>query len=191
MENGSSKRTMRPLRWLLRMLAHGLPPLPTIGGRAAGRRADAVTRWVVLIAPLLVTGLLMAWIRRSLERERDETAHLAVIAERMRIARDLHDAAGHGVTAISLQAATGVRAIDDGADVEEARLVLEEIKSTSRIALEDMRKLLGLLRPADASDPERDRVSLSHLEEMIEECRADGLDVTVERTGHTQVLPPI
>jgi signal transduction histidine kinase len=131
----------------------------------------------------------MAWIRRSLERERDETAHLAVVAERMRIARDLHDAAGHGVTAISLQAATGVRAIDDGADVEEAREVLEEIRRTSRIALEDMRKLLGLLRPA--SDPERDRVSLSHLDVMISECRAAGLEVTVERSGGTQVLPPI
>ena len=305
MEKGSSKRTFRPMRWLLRMLTHGLPPLPTIGGRALATRvaglllvggaaliavtvalppsaegsdllilgygavaavcgalllsrrrvdesvlglaaavgiavitlatlegghmtgtednevlflwvslfafwffdlrhallqlgligvadavllidqhptfADAVTRWVVLVATLLVTGLLMAWIRRTLERDRDETAHLSVVAERMRIARDLHDAAGHGVTAISLQAATGLRAIDDGADVEEAREVLEEIKRTSRIALEDMRKLLGLLRPSGPADPERDRVSLSHLEEMIGECRAAGLDVTVER----------
>jgi signal transduction histidine kinase len=69
--------------------------------------------------------------------------------------------------------------------------VLEEIKRTSRIALEDMRKLLGLLRPADASDPERDRVSLSHLDEMIGECRAAGLDVRVERSGGAQILPPI
>jgi signal transduction histidine kinase len=153
--------------------------------------ADAVTRWIVLIATLLVTGLLMAWIRRSLEREREETAHLAVVAERMRIARDLHDAAGHGVTAVSLQAATGIRAIDDGADVEEARAVLEEIKRTSRIALDDMRKLLGLLRPTDAAYPERDRVSLSHLNAMIDECRAAGLTVTVETSGDRLDLPPI
>jgi signal transduction histidine kinase len=153
--------------------------------------ADGATRWLVTIATLLVTGLLMAWIRRSLEREREETAHLAVVAERMRIARDLHDAAGHGVTAVSLQAATGIRAIDDGADVEEAREVLEEIKRTSRIALEDMRKLLGLLRPSDASQPERDRVSLSHLDVMIDECRAAGLAVIVERSGDVQVLPPM
>lgn len=315
MENGGSKITPRPLRWLLRKLGHGLPPLPTIGGRALATRvaglllvggalliavtvalppsaagsdllilgygtvaavcgalllsrrrvnepvlglaaalgtavitlatlegghmtgtednevlflwvslfafwffdlrhallqlgligvadavllidqhptfADAVTRWVVLVATLLVTGLLMAWIRRSLERERDETAHLAVVAERMRIARDLHDAAGHGVTAISLQAATGLRAIEDGADIDEAREVLEEIKRTSRIALEDMRKLLGLLRPMDSTDPERDRVSLSHLDVMIAECRAAGLTVTVQREGDPQVLPPI
>ena len=153
--------------------------------------SDGATRWLVTIATLLVTGLLMAWIRRSLEREREETAHLAVVAERMRIARDLHDAAGHGVTAVSLQAATGIRAIDDGADIEEAREVLEEIKRTSRIALEDMRKLLGLLRPADASHPERDRVSLSHLNVMIDECRAAGLDVSVERSGDPQTVPPL
>jgi signal transduction histidine kinase len=153
--------------------------------------SDGITRWLVTIATLTVTGLLMAWIRRSLEREREETAHLAVVAERMRIARDLHDAAGHGVTAISLQAATGLRAIDDGASVEEARDVLDEIKRTSRIALEDMRKLLGLLRPSDASDPERDRVSLSHLDVMIGECRAAGLGVTVDRSGQPQILPPI
>jgi len=152
--------------------------------------SDGVTRWVVTVATLLVTGLLMAWIRRSLERERDETAHLAVVAERMRIARDLHDAAGHGVTAISLQAATGLRALDDGADAGEARRVLEEIKRTSKIALEDMRKLLGLLRP-DTADPERDRVSLSHLDVMIDECGAAGLEVTVEMDGDPRSLPPV
>jgi signal transduction histidine kinase len=315
MENGSSKRTGRPLSWLLRKLGRGLPPIPTIGGRALATRvaglllvggailiavtvalppsaegsdllimgygaiaavcgsllltrrrvdepllgvaaalgiaiitlatlegghgtgtednevlflwvslfafwffdlrhaliqlgligvadaillidqqpsfSDGVTRWVVLVATLLVTGLLMAWIRRSLEREREETARLAVVAERMRIARDLHDAAGHGVTAISLQAATGLKMLEEDGDVDEAKEILEEIKRTSRIALEDMRKLLGLLRPSDLTHPERDRVSLSHLDDMIGECRAAGLTVNLEREGNSGPLPPI
>src|SRR3954453_15142179 len=38
MENGLSKPTLRPLTWLLRKLAHGLPPVPTIGGRALATR---------------------------------------------------------------------------------------------------------------------------------------------------------
>jgi signal transduction histidine kinase len=315
MEKGSSKRTARPVNWLFRKLGQGLPPLPTIGGRALATRvaglllvsgalliavtvalppaaagsdllilgygaiagvvgalmlsrrrvseptlglcaalgtavitlatlegghgtgtednevlflwvslfafwfldlrhallqlgligiADAilliddgpmlssgVTRWVVTVATLLITGLLMAWIRRSLEREREETARLAVVAERMRIARDLHDAAGHGVTAISLQAAAGLKALDDGGDVDEARRAFEEIKRTSRTAMEDMRKLLGLLRPSDAPIPELDRVSISHLDRMIAECRAAGLEVTVERSGEPLSLPPV
>jgi signal transduction histidine kinase len=313
-ENGLSHATRRPMRWLLRKLAHGLPPLPTIGGRSLATRvaglllvggailtvvtvalppaaegsdplilgygviaaiagvwllstrrasepvlggaaalgtlivtlatleggpgrgtgdnevlylwislfsfwflglrhalvqlaligvgdalfladqapdfAAGLSRWVVTMATLLITGLLMAWIRRSLEREREETARLAVVAERMRIARDLHDAAGHGVTAISLQATAGVRALEQG-DEEEARTVLEEIKRTSRAALEDMRKLLGLLRPADSPGPDRDRVSLAQLDEMIAECRAAGLSVRLERSGDPVTLPPL
>lgn len=150
-----------------------------------------ITRWVVTIATLLVTGLLMSWLRRTLDREREETARLAVVAERMRIARDLHDSAGHGVTAISLQAAAGKSALDDGSDVEEARSVFEEIKRTAKSTMEDMRKLLGLLRPSDAGEIEHGRVSLSHLDQMVAECRAAGLTVTVNRTGDEVGLPPI
>jgi len=110
----------------------------------------------------------------------------------MRIARDLHDAAGHGVTAISLQASTGLRAIDDGADVDEARAVLEEIKRTSRIALEDMRKLLGLLRPAGRHiSGARPGSASPTWTLMIEECRAAGLDVTLTRSGEPHTLPPL
>jgi signal transduction histidine kinase len=152
--------------------------------------SDGVTRWLILVSTLLVTGLLMAWIRRSLERERAETARLAVVAERMRIARDLHDAAGHGVTAISLQAAAGIGALEEG-DEDEARTMLEEIKRTSRWTMEDMRKLLGLLQPGDMGYPERDRVSLSHLDEMIAECRAAGLAVRLEQSGDPAILPPV
>jgi signal transduction histidine kinase len=149
-----------------------------------------ITRWVVTISTLLVTGLLMSWLRRSLDRERRETARLAVVAERMRIARDLHDAAGHGVTAISLQAANGLHALDDDRDVDEAHTALEEIKRTARATMEDMRKLLGLLRPSDTSELENSRVSLTHLDQMVSECRAAGLSVTVDRSGEEIALPP-
>ena len=149
-----------------------------------------ITRWVVTIATLLVTGLLMSWLRRTLDREREETAQLAVVAERMRIARDLHDAAGHGVTAISLQAAAGLRVLDDDQDAGETRGVLEEIKRTSKSTMEDMRKLLGLLRPSGTGELEDGRVSLSHLDQMVAECRAAGLTVTVDRSGDERGLPP-
>jgi signal transduction histidine kinase len=150
-----------------------------------------ITRWVVTIATLLVTGLLMSWLRRSLDREREETARLAVVAERMRIARDLHDAAGHGVTAISLQAAAGSRALEDDRDIDEAGRIFEEIRRTARATMEDMRKLLGLLRPSDPAEIDQARVSLSHLDQMVSECEAAGLSVTVDRTGDEAVLSPI
>jgi signal transduction histidine kinase len=133
----------------------------------------------------------MSWLRRALDREREETARLAVVAERMRIARDLHDAAGHGVTAISLQAANGLRAIDDDHDMEDARAALEEVKRTARATMEDMRKLLGLLRPTDGAELENSRVSLTHLDQLVGECRAAGLAVTVDTTGEETALSPI
>lgn len=179
-------------------LRHALIQLGVIGAADAVLLIDdgpsfasGVTRWVVTIATLLVTGLLMSWLRRSLDREREETARLAVVAERMRIARDLHDAAGHGVTAISLQAANGLRAIDDDHDLGEARAALDEVKRTARTTMEDMRKLLGLLRPSEGAELENSRVSLSHLDQMVAECRAAGLSVTVARSGEDPGLPPI
>jgi signal transduction histidine kinase len=183
--------------WFFR-LRHALLQLALIGvgdgfflwdqgtGFAAG-----LTRWLVAMTTFLVVGLMVAWVRRSLERERQETARLAVIAERMRIARDLHDAAGHGVTAISMQAAAAERALDDGESPEEIRSLFEEIRRTSRTALEDMRKVLGLLRLSDTPDAQLDRVSLSHLGEMIEECRAAGLEVNVRRSGEPAELSPL
>jgi signal transduction histidine kinase len=179
-------------------IRHALLQLALIGvgdalflGQQAADFAAGVTRWVVTMGTLLITGLLMAWLRRALDREREETARLAVVAERMRIARDLHDAAGHGVTAISLQAAAGISALDDGPDVPEARGTFEEIKRTARSTMEDMRKLLGLLRPGDGAEIERSRVSLSQLDQLVAECRAAGVSVAVDRSGDPKALPSI
>jgi signal transduction histidine kinase len=179
-------------------IRHALLQLALIGvgdalflGQQAADFAAGVTRWVVTMGTLLITGLLMSWLRRALDREREETARLAVVAERMRIARDLHDAAGHGVTAISLQAAAGISALDDGPDVPEARSTLEEIKRTARSTMEDMRKLLGLLRPGDGREIEQSRVSLTHLDQLVAECRAAGLSVAVDRSGDPKALPSI
>jgi len=178
-------------------LRHALLQLALIGaGDAifltdqASDFAAGLTRWLVTIATFLVSGLIVSWVRRSLEREREETARLAAVAERMRIARDLHDAAGHGVTAISMQAAAGQRALEEGEDPERVRAVFEEIKRTSRIAMEDMRKLLGLLR-TDPPHSELDRVSLFHLQAMIDKCSAAGVEVSVHQSGEPIALSPM
>jgi signal transduction histidine kinase len=178
-------------------LRHALLQLALIGigdalflGQQESGFAAGLTRWLVTMTTFLVAGLIVSWVRRSLEREREETARLAAVAERMRIARDLHDAAGHGVTAISMQAAAGERALEEGEDAEQVRAVFEEVKRTSRIAMEDMRKLLGLLR-TEPPHSELDRVSLFHLHGMIEKCRAAGVEVSVRRSGEPSPLSPI
>jgi signal transduction histidine kinase len=149
--------------------------------------AAGVTRWVVTVSTLAVTGLLGAWLRRSLEREREEAARLAVVAERMRIAREVHDAAGHGVTAVSIQAAAGLRSLDS--DTEATREALEEIKRTSRVTMEDMRRLLGILRPGTEGEAQLHRVSLAGVNTLIEEVERAGLPVALEVSGKRSPLP--
>jgi signal transduction histidine kinase len=179
--------------WFFR-LRHALLQLALIGiGDAvllldqSPELAAGITRWVVAMATFLVTGLLAAWLHRSLERERQETARLAVVAERMRIARELHDSAGHGVTAVSLQAAAGLRALDS--NPEATREALEEIKRTSRVTLEDMRRLLGALRPGETPAEALNRVSLAGLDELVGECSRAGLEVDVQVTGKPKAVP--
>jgi signal transduction histidine kinase len=75
--------------------------------------------------------------------------------------------------------------------MEEARTALEEVRRTARTTMEDMRKLLGLLRPSDGTELENSRVSLTHLDQMVSECRAAGVSVTVDRIGEERALPPI
>jgi len=183
--------------WFFDLRPRHVPAWPHRGRRrgAVDRSAPLVHRrrdgWVVTVATLLVTGLLMAWIRRSLEREREETARLAVVAERMRIARELHDAAGHGVTAVSLQAATGIRAIDDGADWRRLGVCWRRSSAPPGSRSMTCASCSAVLRPSDGGYPERDRVSLSHLDVMLDECRTAGLNVKVERSGDQLSLPPI
>jgi signal transduction histidine kinase len=148
--------------------------------------AAGLTRWLVTMSTLLVTGLLLAWLRRTLERERDQAARTAVLAERMRIARELHDSAGHGMTAVSLQATAALRNVE--ADPDAARDALREIKRVSRSAMGDMRRLLGVLRADEPAD-EFERVSVAHIGELVDDAREVGIDAHLDVRGDRMPLP--
>ena len=77
------------------------------------------------------------------EREREERTRRAIVEERERIARELHDIVTHHVSVIVIQAGGGSRAIDRRP--EEARTAFEVIARTGRQALSDMRRMLGIL----------------------------------------------
>ena len=84
-----------------------------------------------------------------LERERDERDRTAAMAERLRIARELHDVVAHSISVIAVQAGVGHHVIDS--DPVGARTALGIIEETSRDALVEMRRMLGALR--DGSEP--------------------------------------
>ena len=84
------------------------------------------------------------------ERERDVAAREAVVEERARIARELHDAIAHNVSMMVVQAGAERRVLDGGHG--STREVLETIEQIGRGALTEMRRLVGMLR-SDTGDP--------------------------------------
>jgi signal transduction histidine kinase len=122
---------------------------------------------------------------QRLERERDERAERAVRDERERIARELHDVVTHHVSVIVIQAGGALRVIDRRP--EEARTALEAIAVTGRLALTDMRRMLGILGDQEASDP---TPGIERLDELIEQLRSTGLSVELVVEGEPRPLDP-
>ena len=122
---------------------------------------------------------------QRLERERDERAERAVRDERERIARELHDVVTHHVSVIVIQAGGALRVIDKRPD--EARTALEAIATTGRLALTDMRRMLGILGDQEASDP---TPGLDRLDELLEQLRSAGLAVDLFVEGDPRPLDP-
>src|SRR5262249_55682479 len=85
----------------------------------------------------------------ALERERISAEARAAAEERLRIARDVHDLVGHGLSAIAVQSSTARLALDAG-KIETVRTALAAVESSSRAALGEMRQLLGVLRAREA-----------------------------------------
>jgi signal transduction histidine kinase len=173
--------------WFLR-LPHALGQLALIGvadalllADRASLNASTTTRWIVTMVTFLVVGLLLSWVRRRVERQREERTRLAVMDERMRIARELHDSTGHGVNVISIQAAAALSAL--GTDPDAAREALEGIKRTSRETAEDMRRLLNVLREREPTVEELGRSSLTNLGQIVRESEGVGVPVEVDDDG--------
>ena len=128
---------------------------------------------------------------RLQEAERDERSRRAVQDERERIAREMHDIVTHHVSVIVIQAGAGLTALDRRP--EQARTALEAIDRTSREALTDMRRMLGILGdPSDtASASDESRAPMPRLErlgELVEEVRAAGLPVELSLDGARRPL---
>ena len=122
----------------------------------------------------------------------DIAAAQAAAAERIRIARELHDVVAHHVSLMAVQA-EAVGALLP-ARPQDAAASADLIGSTARAAMTELRRLLGVLRFAGPEEPERARLtpvpSLSRLAELIDTVREAGLAVTCHVSGPVAELPP-
>jgi signal transduction histidine kinase len=115
------------------------------------------------------------------EQSRDEEARRSVHAERLRIARELHDAVGHHVALINVQAGAAEFMLDDRPD--QARNALAHIRRASREALEELSITVGLLRQPGDREPTEPAPGLARLDELIGSFASAGLPVTREVAG--------
>jgi signal transduction histidine kinase len=125
---------------------------------------------------------------RRAEREAERERRLAAAEERMRIARDLHDSAGHAISVILVQA--GAARVLQERDPAGARVALETVEEVARDTLGEIDQLVRALRDDLPSGEVEPPPGLAALDALAERSRASGLDVTVTVEGARRALSP-
>ena len=171
-------------------------------GSASGILADTWIKSLVFLSGLVMAALLLgitvriwndylSWLVERTERlelERDQQARLAAAAERARIAREMHDVVAHSI-AVMVTLADGAAAVGPTNPAATAE-TLGEVSATGRQALNDMRRMLGVLRAEDVDDALAPQPGIEDLPALIARVRSTGLSVELEVEGNTFPFAP-
>jgi signal transduction histidine kinase len=123
----------------------------------------------------------------QLEREQAAEARRAIAEERTRIARELHDVVAHRVSLMTVQAGAAKTVAAD--DPESASQAMHEVEKAGRQALDELRHLLGVLRPEADVEALGPQPGLADVPRLVERFRAAGLDVSLAMEGAQIDLP--
>ncbi|MFD7655961.1 sensor histidine kinase [Actinosynnema sp. NPDC059797] len=125
----------------------------------------------------------------QLRRSQEQNTRGAIVAERMRIARDLHDVVAHHVSVMGIQAGAARRVLDT--DRELARSALLMVERTARDSVGELRGLLGVLRadPVAEDAPDGELAALDRLPELLDTARSAGLEVAHSTHGEPRPVP--
>jgi signal transduction histidine kinase len=121
---------------------------------------------------------------RRVERDSQFDPHRAVVQERARIAREVHDLVSHSLATIGLQAAVALQVMEEHPDTAES--ALRAIRSTTQDALGDLRGVLGVLRQGDDS---RTSPALGRLDNLVASTSAAGVLTELHVVGRARPLP--
>jgi signal transduction histidine kinase len=122
-----------------------------------------------------------------LERDRDQQSQLAVADERARIAREMHDIVAHHISVMI--------ALADGAGFitrtkpDQAEEIMGRVSDTGRQALDEMRRLLGVLRDNSPQPALAPQPAVADLDDLLGTVRAAGLPTQLTVTGQPYPLP--
>lgn len=147
----------------------------------------AVTTLGILIVFGLAEGIrTRREVYEEYRRDYTQRKQSEVQAERVRIARELHDVLAHSLSQINVQASVGLHLMDK--QPEKASEALASIKETSKTALDEVRSVLGVLRAEDGGDPTAPLVpepDLSRLAGLAASVTSQGVEVTLSNTLET------
>ncbi|WP_328458327.1 sensor histidine kinase [Amycolatopsis sp. NBC_00438] len=154
--------------------------------------AFAIAVVVLIYAVWVIGGLLRRVAGRLLGMTAaDRIAQLerrtGQLAERNRLARELHDSVGHALSVVSIQAGAARRTLR--ADPEFTERALTAIEDSARTALDDLDHVLGLLREEAAG--RTPQPSLADLPDLLEATRLAGTEVTADVRGDLAAVPPV
>jgi signal transduction histidine kinase len=155
---------------------------------------DEVKVWVGLSGLMVAASVLGITVRQRrallqtlqeratrLELERDQEGRLGAVAERARIAREMHDIVSHNLT-VMIALADGASYAMESAP-EQALPAIHQVSSTGRQALLEMRRLLGVLRDDPSAQPLAPQPTIAQLDEVLSRVEAAGIPVSVDIDG--------
>ncbi len=164
-------------------------PAALKGGQGQPSLAFAAGLLAWLLVLLSAAELVRTRRQRALEAEqaRQDELRRRAAAERLAIARDLHDVVAHNISVINVQANTALHLMDR--QPERAREALTAIHDVSRQALTELRSVLGVLRTGEQEPPRSPGPGIDQLDDLAAGARSAGLRVRVTRDGAAHPLP--
>ncbi len=150
-----------------------------------GHEINEVVRLLLLLL-LGITGPVLRAELERVEKEKDAAVEAAATNERARIARELHDVVAHHVTVMVLQAEGAKASSTD----PKAATALGQVIAAGRTALNELRRLLGVLKQGEGEADLEPQPDLSRLPALIEQLSGAGLDVDLAIDGEPGTVAP-
>jgi signal transduction histidine kinase len=147
----------------------------------AGAGLDVVGPIGAWIAAPLAIGVVVRVSREQVLTSRRDEARRQADAERLRVAQEVHDVVGHGLSAINMQAEIALHLMARQPGRAEEALIA--ISRTSRESLEELRATLGAVRRGDDLDDRTPVPGLARLDALVDRTRAVGVPVTLDVNG--------
>jgi signal transduction histidine kinase len=151
----------------------------------------AIANWTMGIVFPFVVGRAFARhgrVAEELDATRRELAQQALLAERRRIARDVHDFVGHGLAAVMLQVTSARHVLRR--DTDAAEEALRSAEEVGRRSMQELRRTVTLLRSDDDTGVTPPLPSVPEVLALVEQARAGGLAVELHVQGDLSRIPP-